>query len=147
MSGIGARYAHSQIKHNPPKQRPIWFELHIVPRVEKLRTAVIGAGVFGRLHMAKYRALDRVDLVAVADPSETARSAAELKYGVKTHADWRELKGVVDVVSICSPASTHGEIVRGFLEAACMSWRKSRSQRIWKKRKSLLRSLQQGALF
>ncbi len=93
------------------------MNLHIVPRVEKLRTAVIGAGVFGRLHMAKYRALDRVDLVAVADPSETARSAAELKYGVKTHADWRELKGVVDVVSICSPASTHGEIVRGFLEA------------------------------
>lgn len=79
--------------------------------------AVIGAGAFGRLHMSKYQALEDVTLVAIADPSETARSAAHLKYGVSTHADWRELKGMVDVVSICSPASTHGEIVGGFLEA------------------------------
>ncbi len=93
------------------------MNLHIVPRVEKLRIAVVGAGVFGRLHMAKYQALEGVELVAIADPSKTARSAAELKYGVETHADWRELKNAVDVVSICSPASTHGEIVRGFLEA------------------------------
>jgi predicted dehydrogenase len=93
------------------------LNLHIVPRVEKLRTAVIGAGVFGRLHMAKYQALDGVELVAVADPSRKARSAAELKFGVKTHADWRELKSVIDVVSICSPASTHAEVIRGFLEA------------------------------
>ncbi len=93
------------------------LNLHIVPRVEKLRTAVIGVGVFGRLHMAKYQALDGVELVAIADPSKTARSAAALKYGVDAHTDWRELKSTVDVVSICSPASTHAEIVRGFLEA------------------------------
>jgi predicted dehydrogenase len=93
------------------------LNLHIVPRTEKLRVAVIGAGVFGRLHMAKYQALDGVELVAVADPSETARSAAELKFGVCTYANWRELKRSVDVVSICSPASTHAEIVRGFLNA------------------------------
>jgi predicted dehydrogenase len=93
------------------------LNLHIVSRVEKLRISVIGAGVFGRRHMAKYHALEDVELVAIADPSETARSAAYLKYGLSTHADWRELKRVVDVVSICSPASTHGEIVRGFLEA------------------------------
>lgn len=93
------------------------MNLHIVPRAEKLRTAVIGAGVFGRLHMAKYLALDGVELVAIADPSKTARSAAKLKYGVDVHVHWSELKRVVDVVSICSPASTHAEIVRGFLEA------------------------------
>ena len=93
------------------------LNLHIVPTAEKLRVAVIGAGVFGRLHMAKYQAIAGVDLVAIADPSETARSAAKLKFGVRTHADWRELKRAVDVVSICSPASTHAEIVRGFLNA------------------------------
>lgn len=32
-------------------------------------------------------------------------------------ADWRTLKGKVDLVSICSPASTHAEIVRGILES------------------------------
>ncbi len=93
------------------------LNLHIVPSAERLRVAVIGAGVFGRLHMAKYQALDGVELVAIADPSETARSAAKLKFGVRTYANWRELKHAVDVVSICSPASTHAEIVRGFLEA------------------------------
>ena len=32
-------------------------------------------------------------------------------------ADWRELLGQVDLVSVCSPASTHAEIVRAFLKA------------------------------
>ena len=32
-------------------------------------------------------------------------------------ADWRELLGKVDLVSICSPAITHAEIVRAFLKA------------------------------
>ena len=67
--------------------------------------------------MSKYAALPHVDLVAVADPAETARSAAELKYGVEAYEDWRALKGQVDLVSVCSPASTHAKIVRGFLEA------------------------------
>jgi predicted dehydrogenase len=93
------------------------LNLHLIPSREKLRTAVIGAGVFGRLHMSKYQAIDGVDLVAVADPSESARSAAELKYGVTAEADWRALRGEVDLVSVCSPASTHARIVRGFLEA------------------------------
>jgi predicted dehydrogenase len=66
--------------------------------------------------MSKYQALAGVELVAVADPSESARSAAELKYGVTAYADWRALKGEVDLVSVCSPASTHANIVRGFLE-------------------------------
>jgi predicted dehydrogenase len=67
--------------------------------------------------MSKYLGLPGVELVAVADPSETARSAAELKYGVATFEDWRALEGEVDLVSVCSPASTHAQIVRGFLEA------------------------------
>jgi predicted dehydrogenase len=92
------------------------LNLHLVPK-GKLRAAVVGAGVFGRLHMAKYEGLPGVELVAIADPNEVSRSAAELKFGVTAYADWRALKGKVDLVSICSPASTHAEIVRGFLEA------------------------------
>jgi predicted dehydrogenase len=33
------------------------------------------------------------------------------------YADWHELLGRVDLVSVCSPASTHAEIVRAFLSA------------------------------
>ena len=32
-------------------------------------------------------------------------------------ADWRELLGKVDLVSVCSPAVTHADIVRAFLNA------------------------------
>jgi predicted dehydrogenase len=81
-----------------------------------LRAAVIGAGAFGRHHATKYAAMDGVQLVAIADPSIDARAAAMARHGVPTVADWRELVGKVDLVSVCSPAVTHAEIVRAFLE-------------------------------
>ncbi len=61
--------------------------------------------------------MDGVRLVAIADPSVEARAVAMAKFGVPTVADWHDLLGKVDVVSVCSPAVTHGAIVRGFLEA------------------------------
>ncbi|MBU6442757.1 MAG: Gfo/Idh/MocA family oxidoreductase [Alphaproteobacteria bacterium] len=82
-----------------------------------LRAAVVGAGAFGRHHATKYADMDGVRLVAIADPSVEARAAAMAKFGVPTVADWRDLLGKVDVVSVCSPAVTHAAIVRGFLEA------------------------------
>ena len=80
---------------------------------------MIGAGAFGRHHATKYRALadagQNVELFAIADPSADVRRAAPA--GVLAVADWRELLGKVDLVSICSPAVTHAEIVRAFLNA------------------------------
>src|SRR4051812_5175696 len=40
-----------------------------------------------------------------------------MMFGVPAVADWRELLGKVDLVSICSPAVTHAQIVRAFLKA------------------------------
>ena len=88
-----------------------------VPEKGPLKAAVIGAGAFGRHHAAKYRALPGVELFAVADPSAEVRRAAAAQYGVLAVVDWRELLGKVDLVSICSPAVTHAEIVRAFLNA------------------------------
>lgn len=82
-----------------------------------LKAAVIGAGAFGRHHATKYRALPGVELVAIADPSAEARRAAVAAHGVPTVADWRDLLGTVDIVSVCSPAVTHSTIVRAFLNA------------------------------
>ena len=82
-----------------------------------LRAAVVGAGAFGRYHAAKYAAMDGVQLSAIADPCVEARAQAMAKFGVPTHAEWRDLLGKVDLVSICSPAVTHAPIVRAFLEA------------------------------
>ena len=95
-----------------------------VPETGPLKAAVIGAGAFGRHHATKYRALSesgpfsenkRVELFAIADPSPEVRRTAVAQYGVLAVADWRELLGKVDLVSICSPAVTHAEIVRAFL--------------------------------
>lgn len=82
---------------------------------------MIGAGAFGRHHAAKYRALAEagtdVELYAIADPSADVRRAMVAQYGVLAVTDWRELLGKVDLVSICSPAVTHADIVRAFLNA------------------------------
>jgi predicted dehydrogenase len=96
-----------------------------VPESGPLKAAVIGAGVFGHHHATKYKALaqakdtssQEVELFAVADPSADMRTKAKAHHGCKVVADWRELLGKVDLVSICSPAITHAEIVRAFLMA------------------------------
>ena len=73
--------------------------------------------MFGRHHAAKYLKVPGVKLSAVADPSAEARHYVEAHLHVPAVADWRELLGQVDIVSVCSPASTHAGIVRAFLNA------------------------------
>ncbi|HUO92648.1 MAG TPA: Gfo/Idh/MocA family oxidoreductase [Rhizomicrobium sp.] len=82
-----------------------------------LKAGVVGFGAFGRHHATKYAALPGVALAGIADPSVDARKDALAKHGVPVSADWRELIGKVDLVSICSPAVTHGALVRAFLNA------------------------------
>ena len=82
-----------------------------------LRAGVIGTGAFGRHHASKYAKLAGVKLSAIADPSSEARRAAAAAHGVLAVADWRDLLGKVDLVSVCSPAVTHAAIVRAFLNA------------------------------
>ena len=87
---------------------------------------MVGAGVFGHHHATKYKALSQagqssghqtVELFAIADPNADILAKAGAHYGCKATADWRDLLGKVDLVSICSPAVTHAEIVRAFLNA------------------------------
>ncbi|HUO89079.1 MAG TPA: Gfo/Idh/MocA family oxidoreductase [Rhizomicrobium sp.] len=82
-----------------------------------LKAAVIGAGAFGRHHASKYRHIEGVELFAIADPSPEVRRTSLATHGCAAVADWRELLGKVDLVSVCTPAVTHAEIVRAFLNA------------------------------
>ena len=91
--------------------------IRFVPENGLLKAAVVGAGAFGRHHATKYRGLDGVELIAIADPSAEVRKGSAATHGVPAVADWRELLGKVDLVSVCSPAVTHAEIVRAFLNA------------------------------
>jgi len=82
-----------------------------------LKAAVIGAGAFGRHHASKYRGLEGVELAAIADANPEVRKGSLAAYGVQAVADWRDLLGRVDLVSICTPAVTHSTIVRAFLNS------------------------------
>src|SRR5215471_6199902 len=93
------------------------LNIHRVVSARVLRAAVIGAGHFGRHHATKYMRLPGVKLTAIADPSADARRQVAMHLHVPVFADWRDLLGEVDIVSVCSPASTHAEIVRAFLSA------------------------------
>jgi predicted dehydrogenase len=82
-----------------------------------IRTAVIGVGYLGRFHAQKYASLPNSQLVGVADPSSTARSAAAAEFGIATHADYRHLLGAVDAVSIVTPTPLHFEVAKAFLQS------------------------------
>jgi predicted dehydrogenase len=92
-----------------------------VPETGPLKAAVVGAGVFGHHHATKYKALGQsgkdVALFAIADPNPEMLAKAKAHHGCNAVADWRELLGKVDLVSVCSPAITHAEIVRDFLKS------------------------------
>ncbi len=82
-----------------------------------MRTAVVGVGYLGRFHAQKYRTVPGSELIGVADPSAAARAAVGAELGVPAHADYRELLGRVDAVSIVTPTPLHYAIAREFLEA------------------------------
>jgi predicted dehydrogenase len=82
-----------------------------------LRAAVVGVGYLGRFHAQKYAAIDGVELVAVADPGEAARTAVARETGSEAVADWRSLLGRVDLVSIATPTPFHHAVARAFLES------------------------------
>jgi predicted dehydrogenase len=85
--------------------------------MEKIRAAVIGVGYLGRFHAQKYALLEDYRLVGVvdSDPEAAARVAGEVQ--APAFADFRQLLGKVDAVSIVTPTPTHYEIARAFLEA------------------------------
>ncbi len=82
-----------------------------------MRTAVVGVGYLGRFHAQKYRTAANSELVGIADPSPEARNAVGAELQVATHADYRELLGRVEAVSIVTPTPLHFSIAKEFLEA------------------------------
>lgn len=84
---------------------------------ERIRTAVIGLGHFGRFHAEKYARLPRSQLVAVADAD--AGRARELAKSLRVTAvtDYRELFGKVDAVSVVVPTQMHHEVALACLNA------------------------------
>ena len=85
--------------------------------MKKIRAAVIGVGYLGRFHAQKYAQASGCELIAVADARQQARDQVGGELGVRTVADYRELLGSVDAVSVVTQTPAHFEIARDFLNA------------------------------
>ena len=85
--------------------------------MDKIRAAVVGVGYLGRFHAQKYAQLAGCDLVAVVDGREEVRNAVAAEVRSRPVADYRELLGKVDAVSVVTPTPAHFEIAEAFLAA------------------------------
>ena len=81
----------------------------------KLRVAVVGAGYLGRFHAQKFQSIEAADLVGIcdirADAGEDVARACDTVY----YADYRDLAGKVDAVTIAASTSAHYELAGFFL--------------------------------
>lgn len=86
-------------------------------RPDALRVGVVGVGYLGRFHAHKYARLPEARLMGVVDinAEQAARVAAEVD--AASLADYRELMGKVDCVSVVTPTPNHFAIARDFLAA------------------------------
>ena len=82
----------------------------------KIRTAVIGAGKMGAIHTKVYSELPQSELVAVVDTDAKRVKRLSGKYNCEGFADYRELLGKVDAVTIATPTAAHYELARFFIE-------------------------------
>ena len=84
--------------------------------MQKVRTAVIGVGYLGRFHAQKYASSPAAERVAVVDASAGNREQVAAETGCRAVADYRDILGEVDAVSIATPTPLHYPIAKHCLE-------------------------------
>jgi predicted dehydrogenase len=85
--------------------------------VSILKAGVVGAGVFGGFHAAKYAERTDVSLIGVFDPHPDRAGALADRFGVWAAHDLAALLERIDVLSIASPAHTHAALALAALAA------------------------------
>ncbi len=84
--------------------------------MDKLRTAVVGAGKMGAIHAKVYHQLKASELVGIVDIDYARAKKLAGKYKSRAFADCKDLAGQVDAVTIASPTTSHLEIAKFFIE-------------------------------
>lgn len=85
---------------------------------EQLKVGVIGHGAMGRHHARNYFQLSETQLVAIADPEESAAGKAK-EYGAAYYSDYTEMLNEhddLDAVSVAVPTPLHFEVARDTLD-------------------------------
>ncbi len=97
--------------------------------VRRLKTAVIGTGFMGKVHLEALRRVEDVDVIAVAGRQlEPAKKMAEAFKIPAAVDDYRELLADpdLDAVHICTPNASHFPIAKASLEAGRIFFARNR---------------------
>jgi predicted dehydrogenase len=84
---------------------------------EQIRTAVVGAGYFGRFHANHYAKNPRAKLVAVVDADAARARAVAEEFGAEAITDYHTIVGRVDAASIAVPTPGHAAVARDLIAA------------------------------
>jgi predicted dehydrogenase len=84
--------------------------------IQPVRVAVVGTGNMGAHHARIYAEMPAAELVGVVDLDEARGRACAKRFNTRWYADYRELVGQVQAVSIVVPTCYHYEQARFFLE-------------------------------
>jgi len=94
----------------------ILLKYYEIVAMKKIRVGVIGVGYLGKFHAEKYARMEDVDLVGVVDLNEKEARHVAGEVGTKAYADYKDLFGIVDAVSIVVPTPAHFAVSKDFLE-------------------------------
>ena len=86
---------------------------------EKMTFAVVGAGLFGQVHLRAYAQHPQADLKLVCDVSDKNLRKAKKTFNVAVCRDYRHVAAdaEIDAVSVATPDFLHCEIVCAMLQA------------------------------
>ena len=82
-----------------------------------IRTAVVGAGQFGRNHCRVVHESPRAQLAFVVDSDPARAAEAAAQYGAEPLTDFRALAGQVDAAIVATPTTVHEEVASALLDA------------------------------
>jgi predicted dehydrogenase len=80
-----------------------------------LRVGVVGVGYLGRFHAQKYAALTDVTLIGVVDVDQSRAATIAEECHTRAFANYFDLFGQVDCVSIAVPTQLHYAVAQDFL--------------------------------
>lgn len=87
--------------------------------MKKIKTAVLGAGFMGRVHVEQIRRLGNVEVVALAAATEDEAAGFAAQHGIdRATADWKSLLSdpSIEAVHVCTPNALHFPMSKAALE-------------------------------
>ena len=84
--------------------------------MDKIRTAVVGAGRMGTIHAKVCDQLPQSDFVAVVDVDTDKAKRLANQYGCCAFADCADVLVRVDAVTIATPTVTHLKLAKMFIK-------------------------------